>query len=437
MPVGTQGTVKAMTPRDLEDVGAVDHPRQHLPPLSAARRRPDRAARRAAPLHGLDAGPSSPTAAAIRSSASRRARRSRRTGVAFRSHLDGAPAPAHARERGRHPGAARLGHRDGARRVSGASGDRRGARAPRWSSPPAGRARCRERFLELPRPSPDGRRASPTPVRRSSASCRAALRRSFARESAERPSALGFEGYAIGGLSVGEPTDEMYDTVGRDGAASAGGPAALPDGRRHARSISSRASRAASTCSTACCRRATPATASSSPARVRSTSRTRASPKTTAGRSGAARCYTCRHFSRAYLRHLFLAGEITASTLNTLHNLYFYLDTMRRIREAIAFGTFEKFRQYVPSELFPPLADSMMSREVIEPGFVLALAAAPDQAQPAGPADSVCAGSGDLLLHHPAADEAAAEEGAGVSERAEGRRSRRDVGRDFRRRSRN
>ena len=56
-------------------------------------------------------------------------------------------------------------------------------------------------------------------------------------------------------------------------------------------------------------------------------------------------CYTCRHFSRAYLRHLFLAGEMLGSTLNTLHNLYFYLDTMRGIRDAIAFGTFEKFRQ--------------------------------------------------------------------------------------------
>ena len=56
-------------------------------------------------------------------------------------------------------------------------------------------------------------------------------------------------------------------------------------------------------------------------------------------------CYTCRHFSRAYLRHLFIAGEMTAATLNTVHNLYFYLDTMRRIREAIVFGSFEKLRQ--------------------------------------------------------------------------------------------
>jgi queuine tRNA-ribosyltransferase len=56
-------------------------------------------------------------------------------------------------------------------------------------------------------------------------------------------------------------------------------------------------------------------------------------------------CYTCRNFSRAYLRHLFLANEMTAATLNTLHNLHFYLDTMRRVRDAIAFGTFEMFRQ--------------------------------------------------------------------------------------------
>ncbi|MBI2833624.1 MAG: tRNA guanosine(34) transglycosylase Tgt [Acidobacteria bacterium] len=56
-------------------------------------------------------------------------------------------------------------------------------------------------------------------------------------------------------------------------------------------------------------------------------------------------CYTCRTFSRAYLRHLFLSDEMVASTLNTLHNLHFYLDTMRRIREAIAFGSFENFRQ--------------------------------------------------------------------------------------------
>ncbi|MFN3595131.1 MAG: tRNA guanosine(34) transglycosylase Tgt, partial [Thiobacillaceae bacterium] len=49
-------------------------------------------------------------------------------------------------------------------------------------------------------------------------------------------------------------------------------------------------------------------------------------------------CYTCRHFSRAYLHHLFRAGESLAGRLNTLHNLYYYQSLMRELREAIASG---------------------------------------------------------------------------------------------------
>lgn len=55
-------------------------------------------------------------------------------------------------------------------------------------------------------------------------------------------------------------------------------------------------------------------------------------------------CPTCRRYSRGYLRHLFQAGEMTAASLATVHNLYFYLDLMRRIREAIVFGSFERLR---------------------------------------------------------------------------------------------
>ena len=47
-------------------------------------------------------------------------------------------------------------------------------------------------------------------------------------------------------------------------------------------------------------------------------------------------CYTCRHYSRAYLRHLYLAEEILAMRLNTVHNLHFYLNFMGEIRQAIA-----------------------------------------------------------------------------------------------------
>jgi queuine tRNA-ribosyltransferase len=54
----------------------------------------------------------------------------------------------------------------------------------------------------------------------------------------------------------------------------------------------------------------------------------------------ACACYTCRHFSRAYLRHLDRCNEILGSRLNTVHNLHFYLQLMRSIRQAIAAGGF-------------------------------------------------------------------------------------------------
>jgi queuine tRNA-ribosyltransferase len=51
-------------------------------------------------------------------------------------------------------------------------------------------------------------------------------------------------------------------------------------------------------------------------------------------------CYTCRNFSKSYLRHLFLAGEILFAVLGTLHNMRHYLDIMRRIRQSILLGDF-------------------------------------------------------------------------------------------------
>jgi queuine tRNA-ribosyltransferase len=59
----------------------------------------------------------------------------------------------------------------------------------------------------------------------------------------------------------------------------------------------------------------------------------------------ACNCYTCRNYSRAYLRHLFVAREILAYRLLTIHNLYYYLDLMAGLRRALAEGTFLQFRQ--------------------------------------------------------------------------------------------
>lgn len=54
-------------------------------------------------------------------------------------------------------------------------------------------------------------------------------------------------------------------------------------------------------------------------------------------------CYTCKHYTKSYLRHLFLAGEILGSRLNTIHNLHFYMKLMERVRESIENGTWEEF----------------------------------------------------------------------------------------------
>jgi queuine tRNA-ribosyltransferase len=62
-------------------------------------------------------------------------------------------------------------------------------------------------------------------------------------------------------------------------------------------------------------------------------------------------CYTCRTYSRAYLRHLFVSGEILFATLATLHNIRRYLDIMREIRQAILIGRFADYLKAVHSAL--------------------------------------------------------------------------------------
>jgi queuine tRNA-ribosyltransferase len=62
-------------------------------------------------------------------------------------------------------------------------------------------------------------------------------------------------------------------------------------------------------------------------------------------------CAVCRRYSRAYLRHLYASGEFLAIILNTHHNIYFYLDNMRKIRDAIRFGKLEKFRSDLQARL--------------------------------------------------------------------------------------
>ncbi|MCM2352793.1 MAG: tRNA guanosine(34) transglycosylase Tgt [Pseudobdellovibrio sp.] len=57
-------------------------------------------------------------------------------------------------------------------------------------------------------------------------------------------------------------------------------------------------------------------------------------------------CYTCKNYSRAYLRHLFLSGEILGSRLNTIHNLHFYMSVMAKARQALDEGRWEEYRDF-------------------------------------------------------------------------------------------
>ena len=154
---------------------------------------------------------------------------------------------------------------------------------------------------------------------------------------------VGFEGYAIGGLSVGEPVELMYDVV-EETAAS------MPDeGVRYlmgtgmpddlVESVARGIDLFDCVLPTRNARNGQLLTRTG-PIAIKQAryAEDRRPPDPECS------CYTCSHYSRAYLRYLFLAGEMTSSTLNTLHNIHFYLDTMRRMRDAIAFGSFESFR---------------------------------------------------------------------------------------------
>ena len=162
--------------------------------------------------------------------------------------------------------------------------------------------------------------------------------------SAQKTVALGFEGFAIGGLSVGEPVDVMYRIVSSTTAT-------LPDER-----VRYLMGTGMPDDLVECVARGIDLFDCVIPTRNGRNGQllTRDGPLSIKQARFAedpgppdpsCRCYTCQHYSRAYLRYLYVSGEMTASTLNTLHNIHFYLDTMRRIREAIAFGTFERFRQ--------------------------------------------------------------------------------------------
>jgi queuine tRNA-ribosyltransferase len=166
------------------------------------------------------------------------------------------------------------------------------------------------------------------------------------RASAEGTCELGFDGYALGGFAVGEPRGLMRELVALTAGAvpadrprylmGVGRPLDLVDAvaagvdlfdcvlpTRHARTGQ--------------------AFTRQGPVVIRHAAHARAAGPL----APDCPCYACRHFSRAYLRHLFLARELAVYRLLTLHNLTYYLGLMAELRRAVAAGTFAAARRAV------------------------------------------------------------------------------------------
>jgi queuine tRNA-ribosyltransferase len=346
MPVGTQGAVKALTARHLDEVGAeiILGNTYHL-----YLRPGDELIARRGGLHRFigwdrpiltDSGGYQVFSLADR-------RKVEEQGVHFRSHHDGSAhllTPEKAVEIQVNLGSDIAMVLDECPALPSTEGiiDTSLELTARWAR------RCRNRFLEI-RETELVRHRRGESVRLAGGGAQFGIVQggTFAdlrAKSAQLTVSIGFDGYALGGLSVGEPNETMYQVVEHTVPF-------LPAGQpRYLMGVG------------------TPIDLVEAVARgidmfdcVMPTRNARNGQLFTsegplniknaqfAEDDGpvdpACGCYACRHFSRAYLRHLFMAGEMTGGTLNTLHNLSFYLDTMRRIREAIAFGRFEDFRQ--------------------------------------------------------------------------------------------
>ena len=335
MPVGTQGSVKAMTPRDLVEVGASiilgNTYHLHLRPG-------DELINRRGGLHrfiGWDRPILTDSGGyQVFSLADRRVLTE--AGVEFQSHLDGSRhllSPESAVDIQLNLGSdiAMVLDECPALPAERDVMDRSVDLTARWAR------RCREHFLARRPGSDTGRGQLQFGI------VQGGVDPELRHKSAALTVEVGFEGYAIGGLSVGEPNDTMYKVIEHTAPLlpagqprylmGVGTPTDLVEAvargvdmfdcvmpTRNARNGRLFTSQGAINIKNAC------------------------HAEDDGPVDPACGCYTCRTFSRAYLRHLFMAGEMTSGVLNTLHNLFFYLDTMRRVREAITFGTFEKFR---------------------------------------------------------------------------------------------
>ena len=355
MPVGTQGAVKGVTHRDLESLGAdiLLSNTYHL----YLRPGDDLIARRGG-LHAFigwtkpiltDSGGYQVFSLAARRTIDEQ-------GAHFRSHLDGSAhllTPEKATDIQVQLGSdiAMVLDECLAHPSDQAAARLSMERTLRWA------ARARARFLDIRN---SGSHPSPpvitNPGQAQFGIVQGSVFSDLRVESAEQTVAIGFEAYAIGGLSVGEPPDVMYEMVGRTTPSL---PSDRPRYLMGAGTPEDLVEAVARGVDLFDCvlptRNARNGQLFTSEGRLNIKNARYAEDDRPP--DPACQCYTCRTCSRAYLRHLYMAGEINSATLNTLHNLNFYLDTLRRIRDAIVFRRFESFRREFHQSLSRQLQD--------------------------------------------------------------------------------
>jgi queuine tRNA-ribosyltransferase len=169
------------------------------------------------------------------------------------------------------------------------------------------------------------------------------MHRDLRERSAAELCALDFDGYALGGLSVGEERGVMHEIMGYCGpllpidkpryVMGIGTPEDLIEG------INSGIDMFDCVMPTRNARNGMLFTTTGSLNIKNAVHAENNSPI-----DGECACYVCKNYSRAYLRHLYRSGEILASRLNTWHNLYYYLSLMADARKAIAEERFTQFR---------------------------------------------------------------------------------------------
>ncbi len=169
-------------------------------------------------------------------------------------------------------------------------------------------------------------------------------------ESAKKLLEIGFDGYAIGGLAVGEPTETMYDMVEFITDFMPEDKPRYLMGVGRPENILEAIERGVDMFDCVM------------PTRNARNSYLFTSTGVLAMRNAkykddfstidiACNCYTCKNFTRAYLRHLFIAKEILALELASIHNLHFYLNLVKQAREKILEGTFKDWKNEIINKI--------------------------------------------------------------------------------------